>query len=206
MRRGGANGQRTTKRAGSHKSRRRPLDPVFGVDSENRGLGGPFTDPGRALTESSVSRAPNLNLPARGHTPWLYKPDFRNQRRKWVLGAEREEFSTQYPLGPIGAEGEKKRPLRPRVSFRMVCAAMVVMGRGGASARKWNASMVPAARVPTGAAAFQIRPKYEETTPPPLQWSRPGSAELPRAVGHALSHSRAWPSPNLTMQRHVNAG
>ena len=110
-RRGGANGQRTTKRAGSHKSRRRPLDPVFGVDSENRGLGGPFTDPGRALTESSVSRAPNLNLPARGHTPWLYKPDFRNQRRKWVLGAEREEFSTQYPLGPIGAEGEKKLTL-----------------------------------------------------------------------------------------------
>ena len=57
----------------AQKSLRRPLDPVFGVDSENWGLGGPFTDPGRALVESSVSGAPNLNLAARGHIPWLYK-------------------------------------------------------------------------------------------------------------------------------------
>ena len=49
--------------------RRRLLHPVFGIDSENWGFGSPFTDPGRALTESSVSFF-FTNFPAiRGEKP-----------------------------------------------------------------------------------------------------------------------------------------
>ena len=80
--------------AQNDKSRRRSLDPVFGVDSENQGFGSPFTDSGRALIESSVFGAPNLELAARGHIPWLYEPYFRNQRRRLVPCAGRQDFST----------------------------------------------------------------------------------------------------------------
>ena len=92
---GGTNGQRTEKKAGTYKSLRRSLDPVFGVDSENQGFGSPFTDSGRALTKSSVFGASNLELAARGHIPWLYEPYFRNQRRKLVPCAGRQDFSTR---------------------------------------------------------------------------------------------------------------
>ena len=55
---------------------------------------------------------------------------FRDQRRKRVLGAQREEFSTQYHLGPIGAEGEKKPPLGAAI---LVCLADEDRGGPGGS-------------------------------------------------------------------------
>ena len=57
---------------------------------------------------------------------------FSESASKTGSGAEREEFSTQYHLGPIRAEGEKKRPL---VILLIENSAIVV---GGSAKTKYE--------------------------------------------------------------------